>query len=401
MKKTIQTVIILLCVIIGFSACKSGNNPKMENNQPAAQNETEIPAGSVSDNIDFDDVPAIPETNSEPEARGANEEYITVAGFEEFDITSELDPDREFQISKSAKPIRRILKQDVYGKTLSDDFYFYRNILDDNEKRLYDQIYANAIELDPEFDIVAKIDKSRVFDIYRAVRFDNPDLFWLDTKCGFSYDSNGTLVAMKLSFFDLANPSDIALNKTKFYNCADSVLEVAMKFEKDIDKVKYCHDFLTMYCTYNLNEPYNQSAFSAICKAQTVCAGFSYSFQYLCQRLGIPCTVVLGVGHGPGMPAPEKHLWNLVKIDGMYYEMDVTWDNPTPKKAPHRYFYNYFNITSSKINEDHTRDAMSASLPVSSDIKYSYPEYFGDKPGSDFTMIKYGKPKQPMLPVYP
>ena len=401
MKKIIRIVLVLLCVMLGFSACKSGDKPGTEDNQPTAQNETETPAGSVSDNIDFDDVPAIPEISGEPEVRGADEEFIALAGYEEFDIIGELDPDREFQISKSTQPIRRILKQDVYGVTLSDDFYFYRNMLDDNEKRLYDQIYANAIALDPEFDIVAKIDKNRAFDIYKAVRFDNPDLFWLDIKCAFSYDKNGNLVAMKLYFFDLANPSDIELNKTKFYNCTDSVLEAAMKFEKDIDKVKYCHDFLTMYCTYNVNAPYNQSPFSAICKGQTVCAGFSYSFQYLCQRLGIPCTVVLGVGHGPGMPAPENHVWNLVKVDGMYYEMDVTWDNPSPKKDPHRYSYNYFNLTSSKMSEDHTRSALSEKLPTASDIKHSYPEYFGNKPGSDFTMIEYGKPKQRMLPVYP
>ena len=392
MKKIVLTflAVSLLFALFGLSACSS----KTETPNNPVENQ-EIPVADLSD------VPAIPAFNGEPETMEPGEEFIIGTGFEEFDVTGELDPDREFQVSKSSQPIRRIEKQDVYGNILSDDFYFYRSMLDDNEKRLYDQIYANAIGLDPDFDIIAKIDKSRVIDIYQSVRFDNPDLFWLNTRCSYSYDSNGTLVAMRLSFFDLAEPDAIASNKTKFYNCADSILEQAMKFEKDIDKIKYCHDFLTMYCTYNLNEPYSQSSFSAICKGQTVCAGFSYSFQYLMQRLGIPCTVVRGTGQGSGMSAPESHVWNLVKIDGAYYEMDVTWNNPIPKRTPHRYSYNYFNITSSKMNENHTRVALSLNLPIASDIKYSYPEYFGDKPGSDFSMIEYGKPKNNLLPVYP
>ena len=64
--------------------------------------------------------------------------------------TDTYDPDNPFKITRDARPIRKIIKQDVYGNVLSDDFYFYRNLLNKSEQRVYDQIYANAVEWDPD-----------------------------------------------------------------------------------------------------------------------------------------------------------------------------------------------------------------------------------------------------------
>jgi len=323
-------------------------------------------------------------------------------GFTDFNVNGELS-DVPAAVTKYARPIRRVVKQDVYGRVLTDDFYFYRNMLSDGEQKLYDQIYANAIELDPEFDIASTVHINKVYDVYMAVRFDNPDLFWLDTNCDYSYDNNGYITSMRLGFFDFAAPSVIEQYKYQFYSAADSILEQAMGFGNDIDKVKYCHDFLTMYCVYNLDAPYNQSAYSALCEAQTVCAGFTYAFQYLMQRLGIPCAVVNGDAYWPGPVNAGSHVWNLIKIDGAYYEMDVTWNNNDtyPENNPGVFSYDYFNITTDEISYDHMRYAISEWLPAGTGITYSYPNYYGDSPGSDLYGVSYGYPIRALPPVYP
>ena len=312
------------------------------------------------------------------------------SGFVEMTGEGRFDPDKKVAVSKSARPIRRIAKQDVYGNELPDYFYYYRNNLSENEKKIYDQIYANAVELDPYFELTTKVHYNRIDDIIISVRYDNPDLFWLDTAYSYTYDNSGYVTSVMISFNYAAQNIDAF--KQQFYNCADSILEYVMKFDRDIDKVKYCHDLLTNINGYAWAD-LNQSAYSALCNGWTVCAGYSFAFLYLMQRLGIPSAVIYGY-------AGEAHLWNLVYVDGDYYEMDVTWDDPIGN-APYIYYYNYFNITSNQIAADHSRYAPSTSLPYAGGTYYSYGNYYGNYPGSDFSGISYGYPSISLPFIYP
>ncbi|GHV11226.1 hypothetical protein FACS1894219_02020 [Clostridia bacterium] len=316
-------------------------------------------------------------------------------GAEAVGTSGEFNPDLEVKITKSARPVRRIHKQDVYGNVLSDDFYFYRNSLDKNEQKIYDQIYANCVDGDPYFEISTRVHYDRAGVIYEAVRKDNPDLFWTMPWVNYTYDGNGYISSMTIKFYDVVN--DLASYKRKFYAASDSVLEKAMKLGSDAEKVKFIHDIITNVATY-VNADHmsqsamNQSAYSAIVMGQTVCAGYSMAFAYYMQRLGIPCMVIFG-------EAGVAHLWNAVKIGGEFYAMDVTWDDPIGNPA-NVYYYNYFNITDSVMSRDHQKDAAASALPTANGTKYSYANYFSS-PGSDYSGISYGSPSVSLPPVYP
>jgi hypothetical protein len=309
-------------------------------------------------------------------------------GFVEVSGEGEFDPDKKVKVSKSARALRRVVKQDVYGRELPDSFYFYRNLLSDSEKKVYDQIYANAVELDPYFEITTKVHYNRLDSIIIAVRYDNPDLFWFDTNYRYTYDGNGNISSVTLTFND--TEKNINAFKQRFYSCADSVLEYVMQFSKDVDKVKYCHDLLTNLNNYAWAD-YNQSAYSALCVGKTVCAGYSLAFQYLMQRLGIPSAVIYGF-------AGENHLWNIVRLDNNWYEMDITWDDPSGNPA-NTYYYDYFNITTAQMG-NRKRFAPSTSLPTANSTVYSYYNYYGNRPGSNFDGVSYNNPSRALPPVY-
>lgn len=113
-----------------------------------------------------------------------------------------------------------------------------------------------------------------------------------------------------------------------------------------------------------------------------VCAGYAHAFQYCMQKLGIPAAYIVGY-------AGEAHAWNLLQLGGEYYCMDVTWDDPLGN-PPTTYYYNYFNITDAQISKDHTRDSISAQLPIANGTRYSFNAYFGgNQYGSDFTGLDY------------
>ena len=67
-------------------------------------------------------------------------------------------------------------------------------------------------------------------------------------------------------------------------------MTVSAKVERETDsgeKEKYVHDTLIEMNKYDENEKLNQSAYSALVKGKTVCAGYSRAFMYIMNKLGI------------------------------------------------------------------------------------------------------------------
>ena len=300
--------------------------------------------------------------------------------------------------SLTTRQARRILKQDVYGKVLADSFYFHRNNLNKNEQALYDQIYANAFEASAYFQASTRVHYSRALHILLAVKNDHPDLFWLMPYVNYTYGGSGNITSITLSFYDAA-VKNLAAYKQAFHSRVDSVLEVAMRLENDVEKVKFIHDLLSnmneyIYANYYDQATMNQSAYSAVYMGKTVCAGYAAAFTFYMQRLGIHSFIV------HGRAANEAHIWNIVQLYGDYYAMDVAWNNPRGN-PPNRYYYTYFNVTDSFLSRTHRRDQFFTSLPAANGTKYSYQNFFGNRPGSDFRAISYGKPKSRLPGVYP
>ena len=77
------------------------------------------------------------------------------------------------------------------------------------------------------------------------------------------------------------------------------------------------------------------------------------------RRAGIRSFLITGSSVNPSTGVPEGHAWNAVRIDGKYYHVDVTWDDPGEN-----IFYAYFNKTTAAIREDHTIDETAYALPV-------------------------------------
>lgn len=314
-------------------------------------------------------------------------------GAEGLTLTGKEDPDHKFVMKKATRPIVPIKKQDIYGNPLPEECYVYRNMLSANEKKAYDQIYSNVLAGDPSFSLPVPIHTSRILELLSAVYYDNPDLFWLDNGINYSYDSSGNITNVTVSFGKGMNEGNIAQYKKRFDDCADSVLEKAGKLGSDAEKVKFIHDFLININTYEFAD-YHQSAYGAIVQGKSVCNGYAMAFTYFMQRLGIPAAAVIGTAGG------GNHAWSTVKLDGEWYAMDVTWDDPD---TPGKYNYEYFNITEAKISRDHKRGhsqiALSVNLPQATGTAYTYAQYFSGKPGSNFSGIKYGGPSTALIPL--
>ena len=92
----------------------------------------------------------------------------------------------------------------------------------------------------------------------------------------------------------------------------------------------WLHDWLTANADYDDSLTIYKPE-GVLLLGSGVCDSYARAYQLLCQAVGIPC---LYVSHTGG-----NHSWNMVKLGGYWYHVDVTWDDPTGGgRENHRYF---------------------------------------------------------------
>lgn len=94
----------------------------------------------------------------------------------------------------------------------------------------------------------------------------------------------------------------------------------------DIEKALVLHDYLVREVDYGFDDKDDcYGVKGALVNRLAVCNGYALAYSRLLQECGISSYVV-------GSDAMD-HAWNLVKINGNWYHVDVTWDDPTNQRG--------------------------------------------------------------------
>lgn len=112
----------------------------------------------------------------------------------------------------------------------------------------------------------------------------------------------------------------------------------------DLEKALFLHDYLATHYAYDETLKLS-NAYEMLTEKSGVCQAYMLTYQALLQQVGVPCTYVIS--------KDMEHSWNLVQIDGEWYHVDLTYDDPTFDrlgKAEH----NYFLVSDEKLAADHS-----------------------------------------------
>ena len=82
------------------------------------------------------------------------------------------------------------------------NYYIYYSYLSENGKKIYKQVYANAIAYNKAFKTVVKIKVNELSDVMEAVFNDHPELFYLDTNYAYKYNGLGMCIEITLNYND-------------------------------------------------------------------------------------------------------------------------------------------------------------------------------------------------------
>lgn len=240
------------------------------------------------------------------------------------------------------------------GYSFDPAFYPYYAMLDAKGQHLYRQIFANANAFNGAFVPIEAVPVSEIKNAIMAVYNDHPELFWLNTTFVCKYDKNKICAELELEFN--ITQEEFPEKSSQFYNTVNTMLTQVQNLST-YEKGRRIHDLLIEKIEYVKGADMNQSAYSALVEGKSVCAGYARAYQYLMQRLGIPCYYCTGF-------AGEDHAWNIIGLDDGYYNVDVTWDD-TPGGE-----YDYFNKTDEDYADTHVRRDLSINLPKCEGQKY-------------------------------
>ncbi len=121
----------------------------------------------------------------------------------------------------------------------------------------------------------------------------------------------------------------------------------------DYTKVSAIYDYMCSNIVYDTEGLLDETddlkftAYAALIKKTSVCQGYANLFYRLALELGVDTRLITGIGNGGG------HAWNIVRLDGKYYNLDATWDAPLAAMGRE---YQHFLECNADFS-DHYRDA--------------------------------------------
>ena len=256
------------------------------------------------------------------------------------------------------------------GITSRVEEYYYNN-LPEGLHEIYREMYVHIMMNEDSGDIMSKVNADDFWKAYYAILADHPEIFWVGSSAQIK-ESGLTKEVVSYSFETTVPTEARASMKENLEAAADNCIMQISADATDYQKIKYVYEYLIDTVEYSSGSADSQNIQSALLYRASVCAGYSKAFQYILNRMGLFCTYVTGTIKDGG-----DHGWNMVRIGGNYYYVDVTWGDPVfANRMDHidsgqTKNYNYLCCTEYDLFKTHVpSDAIPLPSCTSDDYNY-------------------------------
>ena len=183
----------------------------------------------------------------------------------------------------------------------------------------------------------ASLPVSELGRVYLTILHSHPELFHVAPRLSYSYTERDGTRAVAEVYPAYTLTGDALTAAREFYRdtLAAILAEMELTFgshpRTEADTVLYLHDYLADRYTYDTRAQFpntdapraaNADAYTFLRDGAGVCQAYALTFLALCRGAGLEADLVVSDA--------MDHAWNHVRVDGEWYHVDVTRDDPIP-----------------------------------------------------------------------
>jgi len=269
---------------------------------------------------------------------------LTLTGISALNGNFLLKPERWTTAEPTLPPVTRPARLERAGQLR----YHYQN-LDEQERAAYDDILERLPGF-PESIKLENLSAEGLDHVFSALVLDQPLLFQISTTNYTKLTQGGMATAFMPEY---------RLSREEYAARCEALAGAAEAFTvpaggSQFDRELALHDQLVRLCSYaeDFTQAEKSTAYGALVEGSASCEGYARAMQLLLDLQGIDCCIVTGdatnaAGESVG------HAWNQVRIDGEWYHLDATWDDPVTDDGGHVTSHAYFNLPDGEIGLTH------------------------------------------------
>ena len=174
--------------------------------------------------------------------------------------------------------------------------------------------------------------------------------------------------------------------------CKIILSEIIMSAMSDYEKEIAIHDYIVNNCVYGSSDNHDDSEYTpygVLVNGKAVCSGYASAMNLLLSCCGVEIRVVSGKAYSNNGESDEleNHAWNQVKINGNWYNVDATWDDPVGDTET--LSHEFFNVNDDILSDSHIWE--KSKYEVCSSMSENYYVHTGSYISDIYSLESYLK----------
>ena len=194
-------------------------------------------------------------------------------------------------------------------------------------------VLAGWANLSEEIDIEAFGIRSEeeLLKMYTEVIYNNPKYYYIGNRYGYGYvcdcegdsececNKNGEMIVTAILPTYTETDKDVIEEMwAQIDKETNNILLYVENDMTDFEKVMEVHDYMVLH--YDYDWTLQNHDITIMVTKTGVCESYALAFNYIMNIVGVESVMVTS--------AAMEHAWNLVQVNGKWYHVDVTWDDP-------------------------------------------------------------------------
>lgn len=257
-----------------------------------------------------------------------------------------------------------LMQIDYLDESMAELRYPYQQ-LTEVEKATYTVLYNSIKNMDERIKLPYTLSSYEYEKVFNLLYRQEPDFFYLDTQYMLADKMSEVRMLYQMS------KEEKEEYQRRIDEKASNILDAVNQKETEYEKLLYIHDYIIENCQYSQDSDADTSTiYGCLVNNSAQCEGYAKTLIYLARKSGLSAMAVVGQTND-GI----NHEWNIVRVDGKYYNIDLTWDDPSFEEDSGRAWHLYFNVKDNEIhNITHFPSGNNYTLPKcdSNDSNYYY-----------------------------